>query len=144
MKLILSLAPNTEYNVGDIVDTGGEGFHLWRVFRAGKTDDLVLFRTNRHLIENIARMWHFHESWECGTVTFMMAHKADHEEADWAMYWKRRYCAAITVGKHNQMLQTGFFDGMPPEMRTHEIAHSKRILEEIYTEFPALREWMAI
>lgn len=60
------------------------------------------------------------------------------------LYWKRLYCAAITVGKHNQMLHTGFFDQFSPAIREVEIAYSKRIIEEVFIECPELRGWMAI
>jgi len=57
-------------------------------------------------------------------------------------YWKRFACACLTVGKHKQMLHTGFFDSFPPAIREEEIAISKGILEEVYSEYPKLREWM--
>ena len=72
------LLPNFRYEAGDIVRTSDNplGITVYRVVRAGTTDDLKLFREWQHIIE-ANRPLHFHETWDCGEVKFGLARKDD-------------------------------------------------------------------
>jgi hypothetical protein len=59
-----------------------------------------------------------------------------------ALGWKRYFCAAVTVGRHNLMLSNGFFDNFPDDVREQEIEMTMRVREEVLIEFPNLRKWL--